>query len=468
MESKYSLQILKCFCIILATVLISSVKSTAQVTFKESSPKREVRAVWLTTLNGMDWPHQHALSAYSIQEQKKELCRLLDLYQQAGINTVLMQTRIRSTVIYPSAYEPWDKCLSGIPCRSPGYDPLAFAIDECHKRGMEFQAWIVTIPAGKWNSPGCISLRKKFRHLIRKIGTEGYMNPEDPRTGNYLAKICTEITKKYDIDGIDLDYIRYPENWKLQVSKDQGRLFITSIVKEIHDAVKSLKPWVKISCSPIGKYRDLPRAQSHRWNAYDRVCQDAQGWLRAGLLDELFPMMYFRDSNFYPFAMDWKENDYSKIIAPGLGIYFLSPAERDWPLTDITREMEVLRRIGLGYAFFRGKFFTDNTKGIYDFTRNFNISPALVPAMTWEQRIPTDTLYNIYVSEHYPVDTQDSRNLIIGRLPEKEMEKYRKEISACHYAITRMDRFGYETPWMEKKSDVQDAEKKLRKVGVIR
>ena len=122
--------------------------------------------------------------------------------------------------------------------------------------------------------------------------------------------------------------------------------------------------------------------------------------------------------------MDWEENDYGRIVAPGLGIYFLSPEEQDWPLTDITREMEILRQIGLGYTFFRGKFFTDNIKGIYNFTKNFNISPALVPIMTWEHKVPTDTVYNIYVSDHYPVDINNSRNLVIGRLPKKEMEKY--------------------------------------------
>ena len=468
MKSRYSIHLLKYLFAVFMAATIHSASSFAQVTFTESSPKREVRAIWLTTLNGMDWPHTYAQSVSSVEEQKKELCHLLDLYQQAGINTALLQTRIRGTVIYPSAYEPWDKCLSGTSGCSPDYDPLAFAIDECHRRGMELHVWIVTMPAGKWNGPGCINLRKKFRNLIKRIGDEGYMNPEDSRTGDYLTKICTEITEKYDIDGINLDYIRYPEDWKRKVSEDQGRQYITSIVQKIHDAVKSLKPWVKMSCSPIGKYSDLPRSMSYNWNAYDRVCQDAQEWMHKGLMDELFPMMYFRDNNFYPFAMDWEENDYGRIVAPGLGIYFLSPQEQNWPLTDITREMEVLRQIGLGYTFFRSKFFTDNIKGIYNFTKNFNISPALVPIMTWEHKVPTDTVYNIYVSDHYPVDINNSRNLVIGRLPKKEMEKYLIKISPWHYAITEMDRFGYETPWIEKRSYRQDAEKKLKKVRIIR
>ena len=223
------------------------------------SPKYEVRAVWLTTIGGLDWPHSYARSSYSIEKQKNELRTLLDLYQKAGINTVLIQTRIRATTIYPSIYEPWDGCLSGNPGQSPGYDALQFAIDECHKRGMELHAWVVTIPVGKWNKLGCQRLRQKYPSLIRKIGPDGYMNPEDPRTASYLADICAEITTNYDIDGIHLDYIRYPETWKLKVSHEQGRRYITNIVSAIHNRVKTHKPWVKISASPIGKFNDLSR-----------------------------------------------------------------------------------------------------------------------------------------------------------------------------------------------------------------
>lgn len=147
---------------------------------------------------------------------------------------------------------------------------------------------------------GLQKLRTKFPGLIRKIGADGYMNPEDSRTGNYLAQICREISNRYNVDGIHLDYIRYPETWNIKVSREQGRRYITNIVQKINDAVKSQKPWIKMSCSPVGKYDDLSRYWSHGWNANTKVCQDAQGWLRDGLMDELFPMMYFRDEHFYP------------------------------------------------------------------------------------------------------------------------------------------------------------------------
>ena len=124
----------KIFFIVLCSVLAAKAQS---IVFNNQVPKHEVRAVWLTTIGGIDWPHSYAQSSYSAEKQKKELTDILDRLQQAKINTVLIQTRVRGTMIYPSAYEPWDGCLSGFPGRSPGYDALQFAIDECHKRGMK-------------------------------------------------------------------------------------------------------------------------------------------------------------------------------------------------------------------------------------------------------------------------------------------------------------------------------------------
>ena len=185
------------------------------------SPKHEVRAVWLTTIGGIDWPRSHSAAT-----QKQELILILDQLQKANINTVLFQTRVRATTVFPSDMEPWDGCMTGKAGNSPGYDALQFCIDECHKRGMECHAWIVTIPVGKWNTYGCQQLRKKYPKLIVKVGDEGYMNPEKTETGDYLARFCREVTRRYDVDGIHLDYIRYPETWKLRVSRAQGRQYI--------------------------------------------------------------------------------------------------------------------------------------------------------------------------------------------------------------------------------------------------
>ena len=437
-------------------------------------PKREVRAVWLTTIGGLDWPHSYAQNELMAGRQKQELRDILDKLQRAGINTVLFQARVRGTVVYPSQLEPWDGCLSGVPGRSPGYDPLDFAIDECHKRGMELHAWVVTIPVGKWNALGCKTLRNKYPHLIKRIGEEGYMDPENTASATYLANLCKEITDRYDVDGIHLDYIRYPETWKINIAHDAARRNITAIVRAIGEKVKASKPWVKYSCSPIGKFSDLSRFASNGWNAYAKVCQDAQGWLRDGLMDALFPMMYFQGNHFFPFAIDWAEQSYGRMLVPGLGIYFMSPSEKNWSLDVITREMQVARQYGMGHAYFRSKFFTDNLKGIYTYAqRIFTPTLALPPAMTWENnKLPAPPselntseeqgkaiiswrggrsannspyiLYNVYASISYPVDVTDARNLIAMRYAKNRIVVSPRN-AQMYFAVTSIDRYGNES-----------------------
>ena len=431
-------------------------------TAKAQSPKYEVRAVWLTTIGGIDWPH-----SFQAESQKSELINTLDQLKQAGINTVLLQTRVRATTIYPSDLEPWDGCITGSPGRQATYDPLQLCIDECHKRGMECHAWVVTIPVGKWNHLGCKQLRQKYPKLIKRIGEEGYMDPEQPLTGDYLAKFCQEIVSRYDVDGIHLDYIRYPETWKIKVSRVKGRDNITDIVRKISRAVKSRKPWVKLSCSPIGKYDDLRRYRAGGWNARTAVCQDAQAWLREGLMDALFPMMYFKDNQFFPFAIDWQEQSAGRMVIPGLGIYFLDPREGKWTLDQVQRQMSVSRQLGMGHCFFRSKFLTDNIKGIYDFTCRFDQTPSLVPPMTWVgQSAPsqpaglmlsgntlswqaaTDSsnapylLYNIYASKDFPVDITKAENLVATRLTKTSVLV---PVNGNNYAVTAMNRYGQES-----------------------
>lgn len=429
-------------------------------------PKHEVRAVWLTTIGGIDWPH-----SYNKNRQKEELRTTLDRLQSAGINTVLFQTRLRATTVFPSSMEPWDGCISGIPGNAPDYDPLQLVVDECHQRGMEVHAWVVTIPIGKWDAYGCKELRKKQPSMLKKIGVDGFLNPELPQTAAYLSQMCREIVERYDVDGIHLDYIRYPETWPKARSfaeRSKRRGHITHIVRSIHAAVKTVKPWVKMSCSPIGKYDDLLRYRSGGWNARHAVSQDAQQWLREGLMDEIFPMMYFRNNQFFPFAIDWKEQASGRIVVPGLGIYFLDPSEGNWTLDDVTRQMNVARQLGLGHCYFRSKFFTDDVKGIYRFGSHFDRVPALIPPMTWtglpapsapgmishdgqllswtEGQNNNDSpylLYNVYASRQYPVDITNPENIVATRLRGTTVSV--PSDNKMYYAVTACDRYGVES-----------------------
>lgn len=467
----------KLFTIILPFICIAASAQIFTTDSYNSVPqKREVRAVWMTTIGGLDWPRTYAHTSRTIEKQKQELRDLLDRLQRANFNTILLQTRIRGTVIYPSIYEPWDGCMSGNPGTSPGYDPLEFAIEECHKRGMECHAWIVCIPVGRPNGTGTKNLKRKHPELIMKIDNEMFMQPEKKGTADYIANICREIVHNYDIDGIHLDYIRYPETMKLSISKTQARQNISCIVKAVHDAVKAEKPWVKMSCSPIGKRNDLNRYWSRGWNAEDKGCQDVERWMNEGWMDQIYPMMYFRGDNFFPFAADWKERSHGKTVSAGLGIYFLSPKEANWNFDEIQREMNVCRQMGIGTAMFRNKFLMDNVKGLYDFTlQEQNLYPAIVPEMTWykheapamptnlsvrydndrinvswnatQSSLPTphsSLYYNVYASDVAPVNVNDPRNIIAARtqrtsldIPQSELTKY--------FAVTAIDRYGKES-----------------------
>lgn len=465
----------KLFTIILLAVCATTMAQIFHAgSYSSIPPKREVRAMWLTTIGGLDWPKTYAHTPRTIEKQKQELRDLLDRLQKANFNTVLLQTRIRGTVIYPSQYEPWDGCVSGNPGVSPGYDPLAFAIEECHKRGMECHAWVVSIPVGRPNGTGPKNLKRRHPELLMKVGDEMFMRPEKRETADYIAGICREIIRNYDIDGIHLDYIRYPETMKLTISKAQARENISQIVKAVHDAVKAEKPWVKMSCSPIGKRNDLNRYWSRGWNAEEKGCQDVKRWTREGWMDQIYPMMYFRGDNFFPFAADWKEQSNGKTVSAGLGIYFLSPKEANWNFQEIEREMNVCRQMGIGTAMFRNKFFMDNIKGIYNFTTNeHNRYPALVPEMTWYAHkapsapkslsvksdnsatnlswLPAESaashdaiLYNVYASEEAPVDIADARNLIAMHIDGTAISVPHSAL-AKHFAITAIDRYGKES-----------------------
>ena len=461
--------------------LLFTIAILCAITAFAQVPKHELRAVWLTTVKNLDWPKTLAKTPAGIQKQKAELCTILDQLQRANVNTVLLQTRVRAAVIYPSDIEPWDVCMTGTHGKDPGYDALQFAIDECHKRGMECHAWLCTLPVGKWDMAACKAIRKRLPHLIYKIGDEGFMRPESPETADYLASIAREIVTRYDVDGIHLDYIRYPEQQPIRISANEARANITRIVRAIHDAVKDVKPYVKMSCSPIGKHADLRRQSSRGWNARDKVYQDAQEWMRTGLMDQLYPMMYFQGNNFYPFAVDWKEKEYGGTVAAGLGIYCLDRHEGNWSLREIQRQLNTTRQLGLGHAYFRSQFFTDNTKGVYDLVANdIDRYPALVPVLrnknendnlndnhnqcvsrftrenrslstkgvgnylilSWEGDAP---LYNVYASREQPVNTDDARNLIAIRLNKKQLVLENTPLTRqMNYAVTAMDRFGNE------------------------
>lgn len=458
-------------------------------------PKHEVRAAWITAVYGLDWPRTRATSPERMRKQQDELVEILDKLKAANFNTVLFQTRTRGDVLYQSSIEPYNSILTGKVGGDPGYDPLTFAIEECHKRGMECHAWMVSIPLGNKKhvaSLGKESVTKKKAAICVPYKNEYFLNPGHPQTKEYLMSLVREVVKRYDVDGVHFDYLRYPENAprfpdgydykryaKGRSLAQWRRDNITDIVRYIYKEVKALKPWVKVSTSPVGKYRDTSRYSSRGWNAYHTVYQDVQGWLGEGIQDQIYPMQYFRGNHFYPFALDWKEQSNGRHIIPGLGIYFLDPAEGNWTLDEIERQMHFIRAQKLeGEAHYRVKYLMDNSQGLYDtLEKNFYTAPALQPAMPWIDSVPptpptnlrTEQLaegylllrwnpatdndpqnaptYVVYGSDTYPVDTDNPKNILAQRVQGTEFiyAPIFPWTTRKYFAVTAVDRCGNES-----------------------
>lgn len=371
------------------------------------SPKHEIRAVWLTTIYGLDWPKKPATTEAGRKAQQQELCSMLDKLADANFNTVFLQVRLRGDVIYRSAIEPASKTFSGKYGTMPGYDPLAFAIEECHKRGMECHAWFVTFPVGTDKAvkeQGKLSVVKRKPKLCKRHNGEWYLDPGVPETADYILSLVKELVNGYDIDGIQFDYIRYPEQAKTFPDKavhqkygkstrlaDWRRENINKMVYRIYDWVKQAKPWVQVSSSPLGKYNRIERVPNAGWTAYESVFQDPKMWMEKGKQDMIVPMMYYLHDNFFPFVDNWVENCNGRLVVPGLGAYRMDKSEADWTVNDITDQIDYSRYYGgAGATFFRCENVLDNTKGLYNELKdNYYKYPAQLFPLTWlNDRVP--------------------------------------------------------------------------------
>jgi uncharacterized lipoprotein YddW (UPF0748 family) len=431
-------------------------------------PKREVRAVWLTTVYGLDWPSAKATSASGIQQQKNELIQILDRLKSANFNTVIMQVRARGDLIYPSQYEPWATSLTGTLGRNPGYDPLKFAIEETHKRGMEFHAWwnVVkvkddsTLPP-QTNPPHIVLRHPEFVKYYRP-NNEWWIDMGKPEARNYLINVVMELVRNYDIDGIHFDYIRYPNpdfpddsTYALYANEypnkdDWRRENINKFVRAVYDSIKKVKPWVKVGSAPIGIYKNIyaddgtPLATG--WQAYYSIYQDSRRWLMEGKHDYHSPQIYWDIANnpkFDVLVRDWKNNSYGRHIYAGSAAYRMDSGSGNWSASEILAQIDTSRAIGVqGNTFFRYKSLL--LKGLIDSLINSKYKyPAFIYPMPWidsvkpnppinvairriadktfeifwaQPQAPPDgdsvKYYAIYRSENSPVDIDDIKNLL--------------------------------------------------------
>jgi uncharacterized lipoprotein YddW (UPF0748 family) len=459
---------------------------------KAQSPKEEIRAVWLASNYALDWPDKPYRSSNDINEQQEELIDILDKLKEANFNMVFLQTRLRGDVIYNSKIEPVSGYIQGVKNTWSKYDPLAFAVTECHKRGLECHAWFVAYPLGpekikgkENNSPAV----RQNKDKTRRHAGEFYMDPGNPNTNDYLVSLIEEIVEKYDVDGIHMDYIRYPDsanNFPDNVTykrygngQNKGewrRENINRFVYEVYDVVKNRKPWVQVSSSVIGMYDKMQGDKRSYWTA-NSVYQDPENWLREGKHDFIVPMMYYSGDLFFPFIRDWKARSNGRYVVPGLGVFQLDEKESNWSTGRIKEQIQYSRENQMnGNAFYRTRYLMNNKKGILDvIKKNFYQYPALLPPLTWQSTIPkvapvdlkavasgindflnwdfaeqsdeNNDFYNIYRSEHWPIDTYDAGNLIAARVQDKMLfVPINKDVeSGYYYAVTSYDRYHNES-----------------------
>ncbi len=332
--------------------------------------ERETRAVWLTTNHRLDWPP----ATYDQEKQKKSLIEIFDDLKNKNLNTVYFQVRMNGTVLFKSSFESLSSYITGELDGQANYDPLQFAIEQAHKRGLEIHAWVnVNLVYSTTES----NILKDSNHLLRKKpewivedirdGQKSFwMDPGIPEARNYVSDLITEMVENYDVDGVHLDYMRYPgknfnddATYKLygnNQSRDEFRRNnINSLVEEIGKKIKSVNQFIKLGAAPIGVYKRLKGMNA--WESYYDLYQDSYGWLKKGLVDYLTPQIYWaieENPHFDILAKDWSANSSGRSVVLGIGAY------KDNVKPEIDDMIKLSRSIHTsGVAFFRYQHIKD-------------------------------------------------------------------------------------------------------------
>ncbi len=372
----------------------------------------EFRGVWIATVENIDWPREKGLS---VEEQKASYIKLLDKHQQNGINSVFVQVRPAADAFYPSQYEPWSEYLMGRQglAPSPSYDPLAFMIEETHKRGMEFHAWINPYRAVfniKHSSISPTHITKTHPQWFLTYGNTKYFNPGIPEVRAFVSKVVKDIVSRYDIDGIHMDDYFYPypidgrvfPDEKTFIKYGQGlskdawrRSNCDSIIKNIYEVITETNPRVKFGISPFGVWRNKNKdfdgsKTTAGITSYDDLNADILLWLKQGWIDYVVPQIYWECShNQCPYneLLDWwSKHTFGRHLYIGHAIYKanVNAAWRD--KTELPTQIIALRALKQtqGSAFFSSQDLVRNTNGWADSLReNYYALPAIVPPMNW-------------------------------------------------------------------------------------
>lgn len=394
----------------LAALLLLS--GMANALYAQLPPKRELRAVWIATVENIDWPSRKGLSA---EQQKQEFINILDQQQRNGMNAVVVQVRPVADAFYTSSFEPWSEYLSGVQGQAPVpfYDPLAFMVTETHKRGMEFHAWfnpyraVFNIGRSSISANHITRLRPQW---FVTYGDKKYFDPGLPEVWQYVTQIINDVVKRYDIDAVHFDDYFYPYRIPGREFPDNGsfrqyggtmtrddwrRHNVDTIIQILHLAIKAEKPWVKFGISPFGVWRNRDKdpegsySKSGQTN-YDDLYADVLKWLKNGWIDYVTPQLYWETGHrlvAYEVLLNWwAQHAYGRHVYIGHGAYRLNSSAAWRNPRELPQQIEEARSLSTvqGSVFYSVKSLQGNPLGIEDSLRNhYYRYPALRPLMPW-------------------------------------------------------------------------------------
>ena len=394
--------------------------------------KREVRGAWMATVYCIDWPTDTGTTASIRNKQKKEMTNYLDALQAANMNAVYFQVRPMADALYRSKYEPWSSYVSGTRGRNPGYDPLAFVVEECHKRGMECHAWVNpyrwATTADGWNTAQDRYL-KTHDMLISYTNSSGttttIFNPALEATRERIVNVCRDIIEKYDIDGIIFDDYFYPSGMPTNETAedyedyqaaqttlsfaDWRRENVNQMVADVYDMIQEEDPSIKFGISPAGAAcTDAAVAAKHGidkcpvasdWQ-YNGIFSDPVAWLEAGTIDYISPQLYWKTDHstnpFGPMTQWWsyvaKHFNRHHYASHSLTFLQSSNTTSDW--VEVGKQLQFSRRYTKNKApgsIYYSACDIDGKKvdGLGEWlVKNKYQHPTLTPAIGWKDVFP--------------------------------------------------------------------------------
>ncbi len=390
---------------LLLTCLAAGIVRAQQVT---ESPKPEMRAVWIATVDNIDWPSQPTLSS---AQQKNDFIRLLDMHQRNGINALIVQVRPSSDAFYPSPFEPWSQWLTGKQGQAPVpyYDPLEFMITETHKRGMEFHAWMNPYRAVfniYHSSIAPTHITRIHPEWFLTYGDKRYFDPGNKQAQEYVANVVRDVVKRYKVDAIHFDDYFYPYPLPGKVfpdfssymkfgngmSRDDWRRSnVDSIILKLHNVIKQENKDCQFGISPFGVWRNAdkdPNGSNTKAGPtnYDFLYADILLWLKNSWIDYVAPQIYWEIGHKaadYDVLVDWwSKNTFGKNCYIGLGMYKAGSNKAWKEKSQLPRQIQKIRNTPNihGMAFFSSKSLEKNLNGWGDSLRlNYFRLPAPTP-----------------------------------------------------------------------------------------